>query len=216
MDATGSSSVEPMRLHRDEISADTRSFFDFAPVLATHEGPWLYSRRPRRGAAFKVCGWVVGALLSLAILLDQLRADTLLDDGNKIVVGIALTFLAVLVLVGSGESLRHGRVRLLPSRRRLHVSTETYQGSMAGAAAVWATLKASDEERISWRDLIRQTQAPCPGPKLGDLIVTTYDAPREDYAIATMHLLTTDDEFLIWPPTSISGETISRLVQRDN
>lgn len=221
MNAADDSSVDaghpqltPLRRYRADIPTDTRRFFDAAPVLAVHEGPWTYSRRPGLGAALKIGGWIAAALVVLAVVLDQLREDAFLDDGNKIVAGFIVALLAFMALAGPGAFLSHGKFHHVPSGRRLRESTETYRGTEAGAAAVHAALGESGEHPVTWRDIVQLTRGPSTGGVAGRVVVTAYEAARADYAVATVHLRTADDDqFVIWPPVSIGRAVIPGLVQ---
>lgn len=206
---------EPLRRHSTDVPAQSWHFFNAAPVLAVHDGPWTYSRRPRLAAALNIGGWIVGALVVLAVVLDQLRADTFLDDGEKIVAGLVVALLASMLLAVPGAFLSHGRFHHAPSGRRLQESTETYRGTEAAAAAVHAALGESGRPWVTWRDIIRLTRDSGTGDDVGDIVVTAYEAAGADYAVATTHLRTADDEYVIWPPVTIPRDLIPGLVQPD-
>lgn len=160
----------------------------------------------------KVGGWIVGALVILAVVLDQLRTDTFLDDGNKIAAGVIVAVLAFLVLAAPGAFLARGRFHHAPSRRRLREFTETYRGTETAAAAVHAALCASERRPVTWREIMQLSRGAGSGAA-GEIVVTAYEAARADYAAGTVHLRTADDEFMIWPPVAISRELIPGLVK---
>ena len=109
--------AQPRWVSREDVPVQERRFFDVAPVLAVHDGPWTHQSWPRLGAALQIVGWVIAAGIVGAIIMDQLRADTLLDDGNKIMAGLVVAILALMLVAAPGAFASSGRVRYRPSRR---------------------------------------------------------------------------------------------------
>lgn len=212
MNAQGSSAdppqIEPLRWHRADLPNESQHYFDAAPVLAVHHGPWTYSRRPRVGAALKIGALVVGVALAAVLVLDQVRAETLFE-GQLVVAGIALVFL-VMVLIGSpGIALSRGKFRYQPSGRKLADHREDYPGSVAMGSAVHA---AQSRRSITHREILAMIPK---DRREGKLFVSTYWSDRDDVAFATVHLAIADDEFVIWPPVSIPRDQLSGLRSSD-
>ncbi|WP_375000981.1 hypothetical protein [Aeromicrobium sp. CTD01-1L150] len=201
--------AEPMSLHRLDVPAESRHFFDMSPVLATHEGPWVYSRRPVLGAALKIAALVAGVVITAAIVVDQLRSDTLLA-GDLVAAGGALGFLAVVMIGSPGIYFSRGRIRYRPTGRKLADHREDYRGDASTAAAVHAALTSSD---VITRGEIQSIAG---RPSESRLLVCFFWSDRDDVAVATVHVEHDDGEVTIWPPVDIPCTLVGGLLPTES
>lgn len=208
----------PRWVNRENVPARVRHFFDFDPVLAVNDGPWMYQRWPRLGAALQIVGWIIAGGIVGAIIMDQLRVDTFLDDVNKIVAGFAVALLALILVAGPGAFASRGRVRYRPSGRKLAASQiKKYRGNVASAASIHTMLsdenaawRTSQGHGAGWREIhavLGRT------PSTGRLIVALYSSNRDDYALAAVHLEDDDsDAIAVWPPVTIPPDLVGKLL----
>lgn len=200
--------AEPLRRHRADVPAESRHFFDLAPVLAVHDGPWVYSRRPRLGAGLKISGVVVAALMVLALIVDQLRDDTVME-GQLIVAGLAFAFLGWILLTAPGAIVTKGRLRYRPSGRKLAEERVKYLGSAEQATATHEALTSTGITRQEIQEWSRSYASTS-----GSMYVAVYWSDRDDVAFAAVHLECDDDEYLVWPPVEIPRDWVAALLPR--
>lgn len=217
-EALGEQSAQPRWVSRDDVPARVRHFFDFAPVLAVHDGPWSYHRWPRLGATLQIFGWFIAALIVAAIIVDQLRTDTFLDDGNKIAAGFVVAVLALMLVAGPGAFASRGRVRYRPSGRKLADSQiKKYRGNVTSASSVHELLSSEDAglrkvqgAGAGWREiqaLLGHT------PSTGRLIISLYWSDRDHFALAAVHLEEDgSDEIALWPPVTIPTNLVGKIL----
>ena len=210
--------AQPRWVSREDVPVRVRHFFDVAPVLAVHDGPWSYHRWPRLGATLQILGWVIAALIVAGVIVDQLRADTFLDDGNKIAAGFIAAVLALVLVAGPGAFASRGRVHYQPSRRKLADSQiKKYRGNLTSASSIHELLSREDAD---WRKAqgagagLREIRAVLGRtPSTGRLIISLYWSDRDDYAIAAVHLEEDDsDEIAVWPPVTISPDLVGKIL----
>lgn len=200
--------IEPLRQRRADLPARSQPFFDAAPTLAVHDGPWTHSHRPRLGAALKVGALVAGVLTAALVVLDQVRAETLLE-GDLVVAGFAGAFLVMIIIGSPGISLSRGKIRYQPSGRTLAEHREEYPGSIALGSAVHSALS---RRAITHREILAMSRA---GASDGRLVVSLYWSPRDDLAFAAVHLRITDEEFTLWPPAQIPRDRVAGLTSSE-
>lgn len=210
--------AQPRWVSREDVPARVRHFFDVAPVLAVHDGPWSHHRWPRLGAALQIFGWVIAGLIVAAIIVDQRRADTFLDGGNKIAAGFVVALLALILVAGPGAFASRGRVRYRPSGRKLADSQiKKYRGNVTSAASIHGLLSSDDADwrkaqgaGAGWREIqavLGHT------PSTGRLIISLYWSDRDDYALAAVHLEEDDsDEIAVWPPVTIPPDLVGKIL----
>lgn len=202
---------DPRRVRRDDIPDSSRYFFDLAPVLATHDGPWVYSRRPRLGAALKIAGVIVAVMMVVALIVDQVRDDTLME-GQLVVAGFASAFLGWILLAAPGAIVAKGKLRYQPSGRTLAETHVEYPGSVERGAAVYEALTSrgiTRQEIQEWapsRDSAASTS--------GTMRVAVYWSDRDDAAYAAVHLEYEEDGHLVWPPVEIPRGWVAGLTPR--
>jgi hypothetical protein len=118
-----------------------------------------------------------------------------------------------MLLAVLGAFQRHGRFHHTPSGRRLREFSEKYRGTEGAAAAIHAGLSEKGRRPMTYRDIITLTRRPDASGDVGDIIVTAYAVARTEKAVATVHLRTADEEFVMWPPIAIYQDVIDGLVQ---
>ena len=202
--------AQPRWVSREDVPVRVRHFFDVAPVLVVHDGPWSYHRWPRLGATLQILGWVIAALIVAGVIVDQLRADTFLDDGNKIAAGFIAAVLALVLVAGPGAFASRGRVHYQPSRRKLADSQiKKYRGNLTSASSIHELLSREDAD---WRKA-QGAGAGWRTPSTGRLIISLYWSDRADYAVAAVHLEEDDsDEIAVWPPVTISPDLVGKIL----
>lgn len=210
--------AQPRWVSREDVPARVRHFFDVAPVLAVHDGPWSHHRWPRLGAALQIFGWVIAGLIVAAIIVDQRRADTFLDGGNKIAAGFVVALLALILVAGPGAFASRGRVRYRPSGRKLADSQiKKYRGNVTSASSIHGLLSSDDADwrkaqgaGAGWREI---QAALGHTPSTGRLIISLYWSDRDDYALAAVHLEEDDsDEIAVWPPVTIPPDLVGKIL----
>lgn len=204
MTTAGHEGPEYIHVTLDEIPEETRPFFRLAPNLALHDGPWTYHRHPRLGSALKIASLVVGGCFAVALVMDQLREDTLMK-GQLVIAGIAFGLVAMVLVSAPGFILSDGRIRHRPTGRHFGEKSEDYVGSMALGTAVHAALMG---EGITHRKILTMFRRE---PEDGRLIVQVHWHSRDDVAFAGVYLKRDNGEYVVWPPVSIPADWVAEL-----